>query len=280
MKLRTVRHLWGVEEAWETAFPKFKELGYYAIESPLCEFAEGDRARLKKLITENGLQFVNQIHTDSYHPGKRSKDVKHHLERFRNQVAMAKEFGAIFCNSHSGYDGWSSHEKEEFFAECIKIEKESGMTVCHETHRRRIFYNPWDTRDILLKFPDLKITADLSHWFCVLSNDLEGEMDIIKLIAKNTILIHARVGYDNGPQVSDPRAPENQTWVEAHERCWDIMWRAQAANGLEFSYIEPEFGPPSYMQTQPYTKMPVVNLWEICEWQTKRQIQRFQNFNW
>lgn len=78
----------------------------------------------------------------------------------------------------------------------MKIEKEFGITVAHETHRRRIFYNPWDTRDLITKvesifhdefifqFPDLKITADLSHWFCVLSNDLDGEMDVISKVAE------------------------------------------------------------------------------------------------
>jgi hypothetical protein len=40
---------------------------------------------------------------------------------------------------------------EEFFQEVLQIEKEIGIPVFHETHRRRVFYNPWTTRDILLK---------------------------------------------------------------------------------------------------------------------------------
>jgi hypothetical protein len=76
------------------------------------------------------------------------------------------------------------------------------------------------------------------------------------------------------------QAPENLPWVEAHEKCWDIIWRTQAAKGNEFSYIEPEFGPPSYMPTLPYTQVPVVNLFDICEFQTKREVERFQNFHW
>jgi len=278
LQLRTVRHLWGVEEAWETVIPKIKKNGYYAIETPPHIFPEEDRKRLKNLLQQNDLKFISQFHTDSYEPGKRSKDVQHHIDNFRKQMEIAKDMGAIYCNSHSGYDGWSTKERDHFFTEALQIEKHFGLTVAHETHRRRIFYNPWDTRDILQKFPDVKVTADLSHWFCVLSDKLDGEMDIINLTAQHTIYIHARVGYDNGPQVNDPRDPANLHWVEAHERCWDLMWKAQAEKKLEYTYLCPEFGPPTYMHVQPYTQMPVVNLWDICEWTAHREVARFNRY--
>jgi len=275
-----MRHLWGVEEAWETVFPKIKQNGYYAIETGLHFTPEKDHERLRTLLDKNGLKLVNQIHTDSYEPGKRSKSVEVHVNNFRDQLKKAKEFGAIFCNSHSGYDGWNRQDKETFLQACLNIEKEVGLTCLHETHRRRVFYTPWDTRDFLTKFPDLKITADFSHWFCVLENDLDGEMDIIKQVAAHVGLIHARVGYDQGSQVSDPRTPENLQWVEAHERCWDVIWRVQAAKGTQYLYMEPEFGPPRYMHTLPFSNVPVCNLWDVCEWQTKRQVERFNNFKW
>jgi hypothetical protein len=256
-------------------FPKIKKNGYYAIETGLHFYSDEKRNELKALLQKEDLQLVSQIHTDSYEPGQRSKDIKFHLDTYRKQLEMAKNFGVYFCNSHTGYDGWNAKQREEFFGQAIQMEKQFGLTVAHETHRRRVMYNPWDTKDILTKFPELKVTADLSHWFVVLSNDLDGEMDIIKLIGERCILIHARVGYDNGPQVNDPRAPENQTWVDAHERCWDVILKEAKARGDEYAHIEPEFGPPSYMPTQPYTQMPVVNLWDICEWQTQRQVARF-----
>lgn len=282
MELRSIRHLWGIEEAWEDAIPKIKRKGYYAVETPLQILSNEDQERLKTLLQENCLKLVNQIHTDSYAPGERSKDVQHHVENFRKGVILAKGFGKLllFCNSHSGYEGWKMSEKEDFFRQCLQIEKELDIEVLHETHRRRIFYNPWDTRDILLKFPELKVTADLSHWFVVLSNDLDGEMDIITLLAERTQLIHARVGYDNGPQVNDPRTPENQVWLEAHEKCWDMIWKSQQKRGLPYSYMEPEFGPPPYMPTLPSSNEPVANLWDICEWQTERQIKRFHAWKW
>ena len=39
-----------------------------------------------------------------------------------------------------------------------------GFTVHHETHRGRYFFHPRPTRDMLALYPDLTLTADLSHW--------------------------------------------------------------------------------------------------------------------
>lgn len=67
---------------------------------------------------------------------------------------------------------------------------------------------------------------------------------------------HCRVGYDHGPQVSDPRAPEWLPYMEGHERWWDRIWQAQKDRGMEYTTmisrvackigVSPEiFSPPS-----------------------------------
>ncbi len=81
-----------------------------------------------------------------------------------------------------------------------------GIRIAHETHRGRILYNPWITRDLCVKYADLKLTADLSH-FCVVAervfaHDDADWMEVMEQVAAHTIHIHARVGYAQGPQVS------------------------------------------------------------------------------
>jgi hypothetical protein len=66
-------------------------------------------------------------------------------------VKKAKEWDAYFINSHTGYDGWNEQERIRFFEKILEIEKAEGVTVSHETHRRRVLYNPWVTRDLLLR---------------------------------------------------------------------------------------------------------------------------------
>ena len=64
-------------------------------------------------------------------------------------MTEAKQIGAIFINSHSGCDSWDLQDARTFLKEAIQIEKEAGIEVMHETHRRRLFWNPFNYRDIL-----------------------------------------------------------------------------------------------------------------------------------
>lgn len=275
MQFRSVRHLWGVPEPWEDAYQKIHSNGYYAVECPLFLYTEEQKAKALSLSKLHNLHMVCQIHT-SLPWGPKNKNMDDHIASFRKQVRDAKELGVLFVNSHSGYDGWTDQEKIHFFTQLIHIEKEEGIMVAHETHRRRALYNPWCSKAILEALPDLKITADLSHWFAVVESDLDDEMDIIELVGRHCYHIHARVGHSQGPQVPDPRAPEWLPWVEAHERCWDVIWRMQHAAKKEFTYYEPEFGPPPYCPTLPWTNVPVTNVWDVCEWVVKRGKERFE----
>ncbi|MDQ4076530.1 MAG: hypothetical protein M3220_09835 [Chloroflexota bacterium] len=63
--------------------------------------------------------------------------------------------------------------------------------------------------------------------------------------------------------------------LQAHEQWWSWIWEAREAQGAEVITLTPEFGPPRYLHTLPYTDVPVVNLWEICDWQAQRQAANF-----
>jgi len=278
MEINTVRHLWGVEE-WEVSFPKIKANGYTAVETCPGIFDEATRASVGALCRKHGLKLVYQIHTDDYSQfPKRKKDVKDHLNRFKELLEDAKKnFGdlLLFVNSHSGYDGWTTDQRNEFFSQAVELQKSYSFVIAHETHRARAMYNPWVTRELVQKFPDLKLTADLSHWFNVCERALDDEMDVIHAIAKNVYLIHGRVGHSQGPQVPDPRSELWSKWLTHHELCWDAIWKAQKDSGAKISYFEPEFGPPPYAWVTGYGT-PQTNVWEICEWMTKREVERFK----
>ena len=48
----------------------------------------------------------------------------------------------------------------------LGIAAELGIPVAHETHRRRLLWNPWQARDLMKAVPELMVNADLSHWVC------------------------------------------------------------------------------------------------------------------
>ncbi|MFA7002718.1 MAG: TIM barrel protein [Verrucomicrobiia bacterium] len=266
MKLILFRHLWGVDGAWEQVFPQFKKAGYRGIESKLPLPAE--HRRFRALLAAHGFDYIPQIFTQG-------RTVAEHVESFRVQVAEAAALRPRFINAHSGRDAFTEAESERFFAAALKIEAEAGVAVAHETHRGRILFNPWITSRLLKQFDGLKLCCDFSHWVCVCERLIDDELAIIRQCAARCIHLHARVGYEEGPQVSDPRAPEYQRHLAAHERWWRVVWLAQQKRGDKTSTLTPEFGPPSYLHTLPFADVPVSDLREICDWQARRQAANF-----
>ncbi len=267
MKLTLYRHLWGVEEAWETVFPKIKELGYVGIETHLA-LTQNEQQRLSSLLKEHNFSFIAMIFTEG-------KTVDEHIASFEKQLVGARHFDPVKINCHSGIDAWSEEESNQFFSEALKIESKYKIPVAHETHRGRILYNPWTTFRLLNQFPELRLCSDFSHWVCVCERLIDDQIEIIEKCAERTIHVHARVGYAEGPQVPDPRAPEYKTELQAHECWWDMIWKEQNRRGTTESTLTPEFGPPPYLQTLIYTQAPVANLWDISNWQAQRQAKRF-----
>ena len=266
MKLNLMRHLWGVDETWEQAFPKIKAQGYHGIECPPPP--PGQRAAFRRLLARHRFSYVAQIFTSG-------DSVAGHLASFEAALRDAKSLKPLFINAHSGKDSFSADEGRTFFAGALAAEQRFKIKVAHETHRGRILYNPWTTRDLLHRFPGLQLCCDFSHWVCVCERLLEDQGDILALCADRALHIHARVGHEEGPQVSDPRAPEFQRHLEAHESRWTAVWRSQRRRGFGVSTLTPEFGPPGYLQTLPYTRRPVADLGEICDWMARRQSLRF-----
>ncbi len=266
MQLLLTRHLWGITEPWEQSFPRIHAAGYRAIEAPLPSPA--DQVRFRSLLDEYGFAYIAMIFTSG-------ATVADHLNSFRSQVAVARSLQPILINSHSGRDAWTESQSQDFFEQALDFEATLDLPVAHETHRGRILFNPWITQRLLQRFERLQLCCDLSHWVCVCERLLDTELDIIQECAHRCLHLHTRVGYEQGPQVPDPRAPEYQRHLEAHEKWWHIIWAAQAARGWTLSTMTPEFGPPDYLHTLPYSAMPVADLWEICNWQAQRQAARF-----
>lgn len=269
MQFKLFRHLWGVEEPWEQVFPRIKAEGFVGIESAMP--ASADAQRFKGLLSKYGFEFIAQGFTVG-------DGVDAHLKSFRQQLALGRDLGAVQMTIHSGSDAWSASDSAAFYEQATAIERESALPVGHETHRGRVFFNPWATRDILQKFERVKLVCDFSHWVCVAErtdwDDPAGS--ILKLCAERCLHIHARVGYAEGPQVPDPSAPEYRNVLDAHEKWWDTIWRCQRDNGSKATTLTPEFGPPEYLHTLPHTNAPVADLWKICKFMADRLNRRFQ----
>jgi sugar phosphate isomerase/epimerase len=197
--------------------------------------------------------------------GAWQSDPKEHLETFKKAIGEAARNTSqkpLYINCHSGRDHFSFDQNKLFVEHTAGLSKETGILICHETHRSRIMFAAHITRQFIEKYPELKLTFDVSHWCNVHESLLDDQDETVKLALERTEHIHARIGHAEGPQVNDPRAPEWQTAVNKHLAWWDIVAERKKKNGERMTILT-EFGPADYMPTLPYTRQPLGDQWAI-----------------
>ena len=275
MKLRVFKTLWGHPGEPPDAIADCRVDGFDGIEGQAPADA-GKRNDFRDKLEDAHLGYIAEICTAGSYVPTRTATPAEHLDSFRMQAKAALECGPLFLTVIAGCDAWPIAASIRFFRDAIRIANDLGVTASFETHRSRPLFNPWITRDILREIPEMRLTCDFSHWCCVCERLIDTETDVLALCASRAFHVHARVGYDQGPQVPHPAAPEYRPALEAHERWWTQIWVAQSQRGTECSTLTPEFGPDGYLHCTPFTQEPVANLTEINHWMASRQRTRFE----
>jgi sugar phosphate isomerase/epimerase len=247
------------------------------LESGVFDGVEGpppkDTARARELSRARVPYIAEICSGGSYAPAS-SVGVDRHFRDLREQVTRALEAGALFCSCLLGSDSWPLSIAVDFLARALELGKSKGIELSIETHRSRPTFHPWVTAELLRQLPELRLTCDFSHW-CVVCERLPDDETVLALAIGRARHVHARVGYAQGPQVPDPRAPEYQVELLAHEAWWRRMALAAAERGQETFTMTPEFGPDGYLQQAPFSKRPVADLAELNRWMARRQRQIF-----
>lgn len=256
LEIRYIRGMWGMDQpTLEANLQRIKEGGFDGVEMGVP--ADGaERRELKALLERLGLDLVVQQWT-------RGSSPREHAESFEEQYRRGAELRPLLVNSHTGRDHFTLPENLEIFRRAGRLEQELGTPLVHEVHRGRATYCTTATAALLEELPGLKLAADFSHWCCVHESFLEDQAERLERAITRSHHIHARVGHPEGPQVNDPRAPEWQAAVETHLGWWQRIVDCRRAAGSAVLTICPEFGPPDYMPTLPYTRQPLADLWEI-----------------
>jgi sugar phosphate isomerase/epimerase len=251
MELKLFKAVWGMPGNWESQLEQIAKAGYTGIESGMPTIE--DEMQFRELLDKYRLELILQVYTGG-----------DHITSFENQVQRAATFKPVSINSHSAKDSMPYDDQLAFFENAIQFEKQIGVPIAHETHRGRATFTPWSTARLLRDLPDLHIVADFSHWCCVCESMLPDQAENLLLAIQHTTHIHGRVGYEQGPQVPDFRAPEYEYALTKHEQWWDEICAHHQSLGRSYLTFTPEFGPPGYMHTLPFTNQPVVDLWDIC----------------
>lgn len=266
--------IWTHQGSQDHALAFAQSSGFEGIEGPVPDARDARSAFLNSL-KESDLLMVAEICTateEGHYVPIPGASVREHLDSLEARLENALLANPLFITTMAGSDAWSYRDVIAFHTGVLELMDRYDIIISVETHRTRCLFHPWVTRDVLQELPDLRITCDFSHW-CVVAERLvlNDEPDILRLMARHAHHFHARIGYAQGPQVPDPRAPEYQEAREAHESWWQSIRKVQKSEGCDHWTLTPEAGPDGYLQTIPFTEEPLANLNEINQWMGKRQ---------
>ncbi|MFT5105698.1 MAG: sugar phosphate isomerase/epimerase [Pseudoalteromonas tetraodonis] len=267
MEIEFFLSCWANEVDLATAVSCAREWGYDGAEGPPPADA-GERQEIAAEIKTQGLPYIAEIATGGdYVPAARLSVTKHLDDLERHLSERVADFAPLIVNVLGGSDRWSFAESVDFFSKGIELAAQAGVEICWETHRSRPTFNPWVTRDLLLELPNIFLNCDFSHWCAVCERlVMDEEPEILELCAARCRHLHARVGYAQGPQVPDPRAPFYSHELESHTQWWKHLIRAADLRGSTKFSVTPEFGPDGYLQCRPFTSEPAADLRELNRW--------------
>ncbi len=274
MKLELFRSLWGWQGDWGQCAAQLRQIGCVGVETRLPSDPFAQRA-LRQNLRQEGLEYIAVVFTGGDVIPRQDWTLQQHWDRLEGALEAAREMGARFVNVLPGNDRWSLARQVEFFGRAQELSEKAGILCSFETHRASSLYSPWLTLELIEQLPQLRFTADISHWVVVCERLLNDPADDLTPFIERVHHVQARVGYDQGPQVPHPAAPEYQPQVAFHQDVWERVWSSQKARGYAVTTLTPEFGPDGYTHLLPFTQAPIADVWALNQWMTRVEAAHF-----
>jgi sugar phosphate isomerase/epimerase len=247
---------WGSEKLpFQQFLLRVKNAGYSGVEMSL-PLEKERRNEVVSAISDFGLKLICQ-HWETV-----DKDFQIHSDNFRERLINLASAKPLFINSQTGKDYYSFEQNCSLINSAQRLSDETGVPIFHESHRGKFSFAAHITEKYLDLLPDLQLTLDISHWCCVAARMLDDQQEAVAKAIQRTRHIHARVGFTQGPQIMDPRAPEWDKIVDQHIAWWQQALDVNNALGHPIT-ITTEFGPFPYLQHFPYTNLPIYHQWEV-----------------
>ncbi len=193
--------------------------------------------------------------------GVKKESPKEYFYKVLSRLGAIAHYKPNFINSHTGKDHYSFSDNCKIIDGIEEFSLKSGIPVYHEIHRGRFTFHSATTLKYLEVFPHLKLVGDLSHWCVVSESMLQDQEEIIEKVIPHIHHIHARVGFEQAPQVNNPFAPEWNEHLSFYLNWWQriIDYHIKSKNIT----ITPEFGPFPYMPQSPFDQKPLANQQEL-----------------
>ena len=264
MQIKYICTYWGCEQLSPKAFlSKVMESGYDGVEINVPE----DDSFVAELLQE--LQIIRNTKNKDFIfiaqqvLSNQKESVNEYIERMTQRLQFLTALQPDYINSHTGKDFFDFSDNCRIIEITEQISKKSGIPIWHEIHRGRFSFHLKTLLNYIDVFPKIKLIADFSH-FCVVSeSDLQDQQDLLSKVYPNIKHIHARVGFEQSPQVNNPFAPEWKKQLDQYLLWWKQIIEKQEKLNTDAISITPEFGPFPYMPQEPFSLKPLSNQWEI-----------------
>lgn len=245
---------WGFEGSWEAFFLKTKSSGYDGVEVWLPKNARVQQ-EVSKGLKKHQLKVIYLCGTN------KSLSFKESLLAYENDLKKVIVQKPYAINSHTGSDFFSFEQNMKFLKLANDLSNKYNIPIHHETHRGRFSYALPETKRYLNSDSAFRLTLDISHWMVVHESLLAQQQQLLDEVMERTDHVHARVGFEEGPQVNNPQAPEWDKALNRHLSIWESIILSHWKTGKPMT-ITTEFGPPNYLPTAPFTQKPLSDQWE------------------
>lgn len=256
---------WGFEDIpWPVFLKRVKEANYAGIEwFPFGETC--DVQEVLDLLTHHDLDFaiVMAVIKPYTNFDQYLEDLKQDLKKLMEMRTESK--APLFFSAQTGREFFNEIQIQACLELCDQFEERYQTPINQETHRNKWSYAAHRVAPVLTAHPDLKLTLDVSHWFCVSESYLEDQQDAVNAAIAHARHIHARVGSTQSSQVWDPANAEYAEALAAHVQVWD-KWVDMMNRNHKPITITPEFGPVPYLVKGNRKTDLSVEQWRINLW--------------
>ncbi|WP_298136998.1 sugar phosphate isomerase/epimerase [Flavobacterium sp.] len=175
----------------------------------IAEFME-ELKNIRNTVNPNFIFIAQQVLSN------KNETVDEYIKRITERLEFLTTLKPDYINSHTGKDFYDFSDNCKIIEITEHISRKSEIPIWHEIHRGRFSFHLKTLLKYIDIYPKLKLIADFSH-FCVVSeSNLDDQKDLLSKIYPNIKHIHARVGFEQSPQVNNPFAPEWNTHLERY----------------------------------------------------------------
>lgn len=139
--------------------------------------------------------------------------------------------GAALTTLHVGTGMETDAEADALIGATLEASARHGYPMYVETHRATVTQDPRRTLDLIARFPELRINADLSHWYTggeMRYGDFAARLDALTPVFERVRYMHGRIGTPGLIQAALTGPDDERQFVADFRE----MWRRCAAGFL------------------------------------------------